>query len=722
MDYAAVLKRRTTSRAARADGFNALVDQLSSYLPASEIPGIVEAYLHASEKHFDQKRRSGEPYITHPVAAARILADLHLDASTIKAALLHDVVEDTATTIEEIRAKFGDDVALLVDGVSKLDRMRFDSALDAQAANFRKMLLAMAQDLRVILVKLADRVHNMRTLDHMPPARRRQIARETLDIYAPIANRLGMNTMKVELEELGFQTKFPMRYQVLSQQLRRLAGGQRYSFKRIEARLVKVLKQRGIQARVLSRQKNLYSVYKKMQRKRAHLSEIVDLFGMRVVVADLDTCYRVLGLVHQLYKPMPGRFKDYIAIPRNNGYQSLHTTLFGIKGVPLEIQIRTEEMDRVAEQGIAANWQYKAVDKSTNAPEDRARKWLAGLIDSNNASDSEEFLETVRVDLFPDNVYVFTPKGDILRLPRGSTTIDFAYAVHTDVGNRCVAAKINRRHVPLKTALSSGDTVEVLTARDARPDPSWVECVVTAKARNAIRANLRQLKQGEARRLGEQLLNQFLRPYSLVTRKIRRPMLERVLAELEVPDLETLHERLGLGELQASIVARHLAGSAAAEEAAAGREQNPLNPLVIGDGDGMVLSYAGCCLPIPGDEIVGFMSTGRGIVIHRAECRNLTEFRNHPSKWVPVSWKSRMKNQFLTQIQIRTLDRVGVLAEIAGTISSMQSNIDYVQVDTESDTAVQTFRLRVRDRGHLAQVMRSIRKVPGVVKITRATH
>lgn len=717
MDYAAVLKRKAVARAPRADGFNELVDQLSSYLPAGEIPGIVEAYLYAVDLHGEQRRLSGEAYINHPVAAARILADLHLDASSIKAALLHDVIEDTSTTVDEVRLRFGENVALLVDGVSKLDRLHFDSAVDAQAASFRKMLLAMAKDIRVILVKLADRMHNMKTLHAVPADKRRQVARETLEIYAPIANRLGMHNLKTDLETFGFEIAYPMRHRVLSQQLRRISGGQRSAFKKIEGQLAKALKQHGIDARVVSRQKSLYSIYQKMRRKRVRLSEIVDLFGIRVVVADVDQCYRVLGLVHQLYKPMPGRFKDYIAIPRINGYQSLHTTLFGLKGVPLEVQIRTEEMDRVAERGIAANWQYKAVEKRTNAPEERARQWLAGLIALEGTADSEEFLETVRVDLFPDSVYVFTPKGEIMRLPRGATTIDFAYAVHTDVGNRCVAAKINRKFVPLNTVLNNGETVEILTERGARPNPSWGEHVVTAKARNAIRAHLRQLKSSEAQKLGESLLSQALRPYSLTVRKLGKPVLESILAELELPSIDVLYERIGLGELLAPLVARRMAGVELAESPGAGDTREPL---IVGADSPMVVSYAGCCLPIPDDDIVGFMSKGRGIVIHRRDCRNLGEFRNHPSKWIPVDWKSRLKNEFLTQIQVRTMDRVGVLAEIAGRISGSQSNIEFVRVDTESDASVQTFRLRVRDRAHLAHVIRSIRQVAGVIRVARS--
>jgi guanosine-3',5'-bis(diphosphate) 3'-pyrophosphohydrolase len=719
MDYAAVIRRKKPAGTFGNDGFSELKKELSTYLSEEELSGIVSAYRYSAEHHAQQTRRSGEPYITHPIAVAQMLAGLRLDAASITAALLHDVIEDTPSTLEEVRERFGDDVALLVDGVSKLDRMHFNSAAEAQAESFRKMLLAMAQDLRVILVKLADRTHNMRTIDALDIDKQRRIAVETLEIYAPIANRLGMYNLKVELEELGFKTRYPRRYEILSKVVRRAAGGQRYSFRKIEAQLRKALKERGIEARVTSRQKHLYSVYEKMRRKHVHLSEIVDLFGMRIIVRDVEECYRVLGVVHQLYKPMPGRFKDYIAIPRVNGYQSLHTTLFGVKGVPLEIQIRTEEMDKVAERGIAANWLYKAAEKHTYGPEERARRWLAGLVEMQHAADSEEFLETVRVDLFPDNVYVFTPHGDILRLPRGATTIDFAYAVHTDVGNRCVAAKIDRRHVPLRTQLQNGETVEIITARGSRPNPGWINYVVTAKARNAIRAELKQLKREEAIDLGRRLLSQALRPYSLTLRRLKKARVAAVLEDLEVPDIETLYEQLGLGERLVPVVAGQLAHTELDTDPVSAKERKPLDVAGI---EGLVVSYAKCCYPIPGDEIVGFMSSGRGIVIHRSECRNLEEFASHPSKWIPVDWKTGPKSEFLTEIHVRTMDRVGLLAEIAGHISAMQSNIDFVRVDTDSDAAVQVFRLRVRDRRHLAQVIRALRAIPGVLRVTRMTN
>ena len=717
MDYGAAIRERRLSSVWRTDDFGRLVAQLETYLPRSDLGAITEAYEYSAKAHEGQQRRSGDPYITHPVAVAEILAGLHLDADSIKAALLHDVVEDTPSTLAEIQTRFGEDVALLVDGVSKIDHLRFDSAAEAQAESFRKMLLAMAKDLRVILVKLADRTHNMRTIQSLPQDKQRRIARETLDIYAPIANRLGVYSLKVELEELGFKTFYPFRYRVLQRALRRAKGNQRQLLRKIEGKLTKGLSVAGIEARVVGREKHLFSIYLKMQRKHIHLSDIVDVYGVRIMVPDVDSCYRVLGLVHQLFKPMPGRFKDFISIPRVNGYQSLHTTLFGPNGLPLEIQIRTEEMDKVAERGVAAHWQYKAVDKHTYSTEERARDWLAGLMEMERAANSEEFLETVKADLFPDKVYVFTPKGAIMRLPRGATAVDFAYAVHTDVGNRCVAAKIDRRLVPLKTTLRNGETVEIVTARGARPNPSWVNFVITAKARNAIRGYLKNLKRDEAQELGRRLLSQELLPYSLSIRKLPKKRIDALLKELEIADLETLFEQLGLGERLAPVVAGMLAQQGDEDDSDVAARRRPLD---IAGTEGMVVNYARCCYPIPGDEIVGFMSSGRGIVIHRSNCRNLAEYRKQPSKWIPVEWKRNVKGEFHSEIQVRTFDRVGLLAEVAGRISGTHTNIDHVHVDTEGDASALTFRVKVRDRKQLAQVVRSIRTIPGVVRTSRS--
>ncbi len=716
MDYSAAIRERLPS-VWREDNLAELMGTLESYLPESELPGILDAYEAADDAHQGQARLSGEAYISHPVSVARILANLHLDAGTIKAALLHDVLEDTTCTIEDINARFGEDVALLVDGVSKLDKLSFDSAAEAQAESFRKMLLAMVQDLRVILVKLADRTHNMRTIDALPADKQRRIARETLEIYAPIANRLGMYSLKVELEDLGFKAFSPFRYRVLDRALRRASGSQRQFLRKIVGNLNKKIAERGIDARLAARQKRLYSIYSKMRRKHINLSEIVDVFGVRIVVANVDACYRILGLVHELYKPMPGRFKDYISIPRVNAYQSLHTTLFGPKSMPLEVQIRTEEMDQVAERGIAAHWQYKAVDKKTHGAEAKARQWLHNLMEMQHAANSEEFLETVKADLFPDKVYVFTPRGDILRLPRGATAVDFAYAVHTDVGNRCIAAKISRREVPLNTTLSNGDTVEIVTARSARPNPSWINFVATGKARNAIRAYLKNLKRDEASKLGKRLLSQALRPYSLNLRRLRKAQTESLLGELGESGMDEVYEQLGLGERLAPVIAGMLAqqlGDEGESDIATQRK-----PLEIAGTEGLLVTYAGCCNPIPGDGIVGFMSSGRGVIIHRDTCRNVSGYRKQPAKWIPVDWRRGIKGEFQSEIQVRTLNRVGLLAEVAGRISATLSNIGHVAVETDDDESTLLFRLNVRDRRHLAQVIRSIRTNPGVVRVFR---
>ena len=716
MDYGAVIRDHLPF-VRRGDEFEALLKELEKYLPEDDVSSIIVAYEFCAKAHEGQERLSGAPYITHPVAVAKILAGMYLDADSIKAALLHDVLEDTPCTLRDVEKKFGQAVALLVNGVSKLDKLRFDNAAEAQAENFRKMLLAMVKDIRVILVKLADRTHNMRTIDALEPARQRRIAKETLEIYAPIANRLGIYSLKIELEDLAFKAYYPFRYRVLKRAVSQASGSQKQFLRKIGGNLRKNLADQGLNGELVAREKPIYAIYSKMRRKHLHLANIVDVFGVRIIVPDIDSCYRVLGLGHQLYRPMPGRFKDYISIPRVNGYQSLHTTLFGPGGTPLEVQIRTNDMNQVAERGIAAHWQYKAVDKQTYDAEERARGWLTGLIEMQKSANSEEFLETVKVDLFPDKVYVFTPLGDIMRLPRGATAVDFAYSVHTDVGNRCVAAKIDRRLVPLKTALNNGVSVEILTARGAKPNPTWVNFVATAKARNAIRAYLKGLKQDEARQLGRRLLSQALRPYSLDLRRLRKAQIVPFLKELQVQDMEVVYEELGLGERLAPILAGMLAQTEASEE---GEASGKLKPLEISGSEGLVVSYAHCCNPIPGDEIIGFMSTGRGIVIHRTNCHNVIEDRKNAAKWIPVDWQSGIKGEYQTEIFVKTLDRVGLLAEVAGRISATQSNIDSVTVEADGDAATLSFRLNVRDRIHLAKVIRGIRSNPGVVRVSRA--
>jgi RelA/SpoT family (p)ppGpp synthetase len=699
----------------RSIGINQLIDKLEAYLPHEDVERVQAAYDFAYQAHEGQRRRSGEPYITHPVAVADLLADLRLDAQTLIAAILHDVMEDTPTLKEEITTRFGTEVAELVDGVSKLDQIQFKSRREAQAESFRKMLLAMVRDIRVIMVKLADRTHNMRTLGSMPPAKRRTIARETLDIYAPIANRLGMHAIKVELEDLGFRSLYPRRYKVIETAVRKAKGNQKQFVGRIKVALEAALARAQIPARVEGREKDVYSIYQKMRRKKVSLAEIVDVYGFRIIVDRADTCYRTLGIVHSVYKPMPGRFKDYIAIPRANGYQSLHTTLFGPNSLPIEVQIRTVEMHHVAESGIAAHWQYKEGDSSGRSYSDRAREWLQQLVEIQQGGNSEEFLESVKVDLFPDKVYVFTPKGDIRRLPRGSTCVDFAYDVHTDVGNRCVAAKVDRRLVPLRTPLRNGQTVEIITAKGATPNPSWVNFVVTAKARAAIRQYLKNLKRSEAVDLGKRLLNQALEEFSLSLRKVSDETLDTVIRDLGLKTREELFEKIGLGERVAPFVARRLlpADADAAAEGAAG-------PLAIAGTEGLVVSYARCCFPIPNDPILANLSTGRGVVIHREACGNLASFRKQPEKWIPVTWQTSGDRVFHVEIKIEVTNRMGVLARVASAIAGTQTNIDRVSVvERDSDSSTLIFELLVNDRRHLARVIRAVRGMGEVLKVTR---
>ena len=717
MDYASSLLGLLPG-GRRTPGLKELLATVGSYLPEDQVARIREAAEFGASAHKGQKRLSGEPYIAHPVAAAAILADLHLDTDTIVAAILHDVIEDTPTPKDQLAQRFGADVAELVDSVTKLDQIKFKSREEAQAESFRKMLLAMVRDLRVILVKLADRTHNMRTIEAMSPQRRRAIARETLDIYAPIAERLGLYNMKLELEDLGFKALYPRRYMVLERALKKARGNQKEFLKKIEQQLNAALLKNEIAARVEMREKHLYSIYKKMRRKRAILNDIVDVYGLRIIVDKPDTCYRALGSVHSVFKPMPGRFKDYIAIPRVNGYQSLHTTLFGPNGIPIEAQIRTEDMDSVAESGIAAHWKYKTgADAESMPQQQRAREWLSNLVELQEDGSSEEFLESVKVDLFPDKVYVFTPKGTILRLPSGATVVDFAYAVHTDIGNRCVAAKVDRRLTPLRTVVRNGQTVEIITAKGAMPNPSWVNFVVTAKARSAIRHYLKSLRRTEAIALGQRLLNQALGEFRLSLEDVTAQAQQAALGELGMKDLDDLYEKIGLGERLAPLVASRLLPAAGKSEDGA---KTPA-PLAIAGTEGLLVTYARCCFPIPYDPIFAFLSAGRGVVIHRENCVNVEDYRKHPEKWLPVTWQSAPDRMFSSQIRVYVVNRTGVLAAVAAAIASTDSSIDHVSIDEhDSDTSVLTFELKVRDRKHLARIVRVIHRMPDVARVSRS--
>ncbi|MBU6377155.1 MAG: bifunctional (p)ppGpp synthetase/guanosine-3',5'-bis(diphosphate) 3'-pyrophosphohydrolase [Gammaproteobacteria bacterium] len=703
----------------RTPGLKELLSAAGAYLPAEQVERIRDAAEFGAEAHRGQRRKTGEPYIAHPVAAAEVLANLRVDTDTIVAAILHDVIEDTPIAKDELARRFGESVAEIVDGVTKLDQIQFKSREEAQAESFRKMLLAMVRDLRVILVKLADRLHNMRTIEGMSPPRRRAIARETLDIYAPLAERLGLYAMKLELEDLGFRALYPQRHRVIAKALKRARGNQKEFLGRISENISSALARAGIAAEVDTREKHLYSIYRKMLRKRIPLAEIVDVYGLRVIVDSADNCYRALGVVHGAYRPMPGRFKDYIAIPRVNGYQSLHTTLFGPNGLPIEAQIRTRDMHRIAESGIAAHWKYKSGEFSAGHEQARAREWLSNLISMQEAGTSEEFLESVRVDLFPDKVYVFTPKGKILRLPRGATVVDFAYAVHTDVGNRCVAAKIDRRLAPLRTQLRNGQTVEIVTAPGAIPNPSWVNFVVTAKARAAIRQYLKGLRRSEAIELGQRLINQSLAEFNLSLTDIGPNTLLATAGELGMADADELFEKVGLGERLAPLIARRL-GPAATPAATGGEDTSAPVPLAVAGTEGLLVSYARCCFPVPGDPILAYLSSGRGIIVHREDCANVDDYRKHPEKWISVTWAEQTPQMFGSELRVEVENRMGVLAAVAAAIAGTETNIDHVELEErDAQTSVLVFEVRVRDRKHLAQVMRVIRRMPDVLRLSR---
>jgi len=703
------------SGARRTPGLAELLAKVALYLPPDQVERVRDAAEFGAVAHQGQKRLSGEPYIAHPVAAAEILADLHLDADTLVGAILHDVIEDTPIAKEDIAARFGRDVAEIVDGVTKLDQIKFKSREEAQAESFRKMLLAMVRDLRVIMVKLADRTHNMRTIGSMSLAKRRQIARETLDIYAPVAERLGLYGMKLELEDLGFRTLYPQRYRVIERALKRARGNQKEFLTKIETSLDAALAKAGIGATVQSREKHLYSIYRKMRRKSALLAEIVDVYGLRIVVDKADTCYRALGVVHGTFRPMPGRFKDYIAIPRVNGYQSLHTTLFGPNAVPIEVQIRTEDMHNIAESGIAAHWKYKSgVRSDDTVQQERARAWLSHLVEMQQSGNPEEFIESVKVDLFPDKVYVFTPKGAILRLPRGATVVDFAYAVHTDIGNRCVAAKLDRRLTPLRTVLRNGQTVQIITANGAQPNPAWVNFVVSAKARSAIRHYLKSMHRSEAVELGKQMLNAALTEFNLDVDTVAPAAMASTLAGFGLQQRDELFEKVGLGERLAPLTARLLLPDDADVS------HGPPTPLAVAGTEGLLVSYAPCCHPIPGDPIIAYLSAGRGIEVHRDNCSNVEGYHKHPEKWQPVSWQQDIDRLFSSEVRVESVNRVGLLASVSAAIADTQTNIAHVSISQrDGDVSVITLEIDVRDRIHLARILRRIHRMPEVLRVTR---
>jgi RelA/SpoT family (p)ppGpp synthetase len=701
---------------------NEFIKKVGTYLTSDQVEKIEQAYSFGARVHAGQHRVSGEPYIYHPLEVAQILADMHMDYQTLIAALLHDVIEDTPTVKQELSRQFGKSVAELVDGVSKLTQITFDSFEEAQAQNFRKMLMAMSNDIRVILVKLADRLHNMRTLDALRPEKRRRIARETLEIYVPIAQRLGLNSIRLELEELGFSALYPMRHRILTEQVRKARGHRKEIIDKIRNALRRRLRQEKIPAQIVGREKHLYGIYQKMKNNGLSFSEVYDVYAFRIIVDSVNTCYRVVGTVHNLYKPVPGKFKDYIAIPKTNGYQSLHTILFGPYGVPIEVQIRAQEMNDVAESGIAAHWLYKTGNTGDrSSTHKRAREWLHSIIEMQQiAGNSQEFLENVKVDLFPDAVYAFTPKGKIIELPRGSTAVDFAYAIHSNLGNTCSGVRINRRLAPLSTQIISGQTVEIIKSPGAQPNPAWLNFVVTAKARSSIRHYLKNLQQSEAITLGKRLLNRQLELLNVQYDQLTTEQLQTVLKEYKLENENALLLEIGMGNRIAPLIARKLTVTEKKRDAATKINNEKSKPFVIKGTEGMVVNFPKCCYPIPGDPIIGFASAGRGIVIHNQSCKNIAEFKNQPEKWFNVEWDQHIGREFPAHIRMNATNQRGVLATVAAAISDQEANIINVDIKDKDDRyTTLEFIIEVRDRLHLAHVMRRIRNIKHVSHISR---
>ena len=703
------------------DTIDSLASDLTRYLGKDQVNSVRRAYFYAEQAHEGQYRRSGHPYVTHPLAVAGILSEMHMDHQSLMAAMLHDVIEDTGITKTAIKSQFGNSVADLVDGVSKLNKIKFSSRAEAQAENFQKMAMAMAKDLRVILVKIADRLHNMRTLDVLAPDKRRRIARETLDIYAPIANRMGMNTVRVEFEELGFAALYPMRARRISAAVKSVRGNRKEILSKIETSIAACLEREDLPGRCAGREKHLYSIYEKMRSQRKSFSEIMDVYAFRIVVDRVDTCYRVLGAVHSLYKPVPGRFKDYIAIPKANGYQSLHTTLFGMHGVPIEIQIRTEEMEAMANNGIAAHWLYKSSEDLPSNPHVRAREWVNGLLDmQKNAGNSLEFIENVKIDLFPDEIYLFTPKGTIFELPAGSTAVDFAYAIHTDVGNSCVACRISRRLAPLSEPLESGQTVEIITAPGTQPNPAWLSFVITGKARSNIRHSLKNQKHSESVALGRRLLTKALAGFGEQLDSIAQENIDAILQQTKLKSIDHLLEEIGLGNRMSYMVAQRLTSQNNISADEAQKESDKQGSLDIRGSEGMVMNYAKCCHPIPGDLIIGHISSGRGMVIHTDDCNNIADIRDNSEKCISVRWDPGVQGEFSVELRVELENERGIIATLATTITGTEANIEKIStIERDARFSIVNLSLNVHNRVHLARVMKRVRLIKAVAKVTR---
>ena len=699
-----------------------LTDKLSRYLDRKDVAKVARAYKYSEQCHQGQMRQSGDPYISHPLAVANILADMRMDHESLMAGLLHDVIEDTGVTKGQISRRFGRTVADLVDGVSKLTEIEFETKAEQQAESFQKMTLAMSRDIRVVLVKLADRLHNMRTLGVLSPEKRRRIARETLEIYAPIAQRLGINDIRIEFEDLGFATMYPLRHRRLREAMKAARKNRKEIVTEIQQAIEVRLEGESFHALVKGREKHLWSIYQKMRSKKKSFRDIMDVFAFRLVVDSVDDCYRILGMMHNLFKPVPGEFKDYIAIPKANGYQSLHSLLVGMHGVVIEVQIRTKEMEMMANYGIAAHWEYKSGSNNVDGNQRRANRWVQGLLEmQKHAGDSLEFLEHVKADLFPDEVYVFTPNGEIAELPSGATPIDFAYSVHTGIGDSCIACRVDSQLTPLSEQLKSGQKVEIITADGAQPNPNWLNFVVTAKARSAIRHFLKNQQHDESVDLGKRLLDQALSNFGTQYKELKKSQIKRLLKETGAKSFEYILQQIGLGNRVPFAVANVLV-PADKRKIADGKKNSTL-PVLIDASDGLLLHYARCCHPIPGDPILGHISPGKGIVIHLESCRNLKEIRSNPEKCMSLNWSPDVRGEFAVELKVEVTPERGFIASLASRMTEKDATIERISVnEKDAFTSIVDVVLTVRDRIHLADILRRARGLKPVRRIYRVKN
>jgi len=732
------LKTTPAAANAAAASFAALTAKLD-YMSALDVENVRSAYRFADEAHLGQLRNSGEPYITHPIAVAQQCAEWKLDAQALMAALLHDAIEDCGVTKPELIERFGAPVAELVDGLTKLEKLEFNTREENQAESFRKMLLAMARDVRVILIKLADRTHNMRTLSNAPREKWARISSETLDIYAPIAHRLGLNTTYRELQELSFQHLYPWRYATLNKALLKARGRRRDVIKRVQTEVEAAFEAENMPVQISGREKTLYSIYRKMDEKHLSFAQVTDIYGFRIIVDRLNACYTAMGVLHQHYKPLPGKFKDYIAIPKINGYQSLHTTLVGPFGTNIEFQMRTEAMHVVAESGVAAHWLYKAKDPNSDASQRLGSQWLQSLLDiQHETRDAAEFWDHVKIDLFPDAVYVFTPKGQIMAMPRGATIVDFAYAIHSDIGDRSVAAKVNGEQVPLRSELHNGDVIEIITSTVASPNPGWLSFVRTGKARSKIRHHLKSMALVESQDLGEKMLSQALRAEGIEKlpedSKSNRPLWEKILRFSGNRSRSDLLTDIGLGKRIASMVAKRIVVLLAEQgekpnalllsrERYTAHESVSQGSLVLDGSEGASVQFANCCKPIPGDGVLGYLGRGEGLVVHTDDCAVAKRLQHRDSeRFIAVDWSDEPVRLFETELLITVANGKGVLARVAAALATAEADITHVNMGQEraQDATELRFGIAVRDRVHLATVLRNVKRTASVLRVQRA--